>query len=160
MNDDERRVKVFRRPPITIELDSGLELVARPLPWQARNDLGDMIMKDYIQAMNESLQALKKDDDSPPELVGGLADKIKHLDEMFKAAFPDVTDESLLASLTYEQLIACLLAALDVNKLEVLKVLVDPNFHAPVPTSGTPGAPESGLKVISSPDSSSPALPD
>jgi hypothetical protein len=147
---DDRRRKVFRREPITIDLESGLELVARPLPWQTRNDLGDLIMQDYIAAMNESLQALRRDDDSAPQLIGGLADKLKHLDQMFKLAFPDVIDDQVIEQLTYDELIECLFVAMEVNNLTKLRPLIDPNFLVPDQISGeTPGqeeAPVSGQK--------------
>ena len=155
--DDSRR-RVFRRESVTIELESGLELVARPLPWQQRNDFGDLIMQDYLKAMNESLQAIASEDESTPQLIGALADKLRNLDGMFKAAFPEVIDDDLITSLTYEEILNCIMVALDVNKLDKLKPLIDPNFQAPGLTSGNLGALADGAKITSLPVSSEPAL--
>lgn len=170
---EDRRRKVFRRQPIEIELDGGLELVARPLPWQARNDLGDMVMQAYIGAMNSALQAMQDEPDAAPQLSGGLADKFRDPGAVFKAAFPVYAEGEFdlekcqlediqISKLSYVELIECILVALEVNQLDTLRPLIDPNFRVPDQNSGN-GALETvdvGLKSTSSDNSSAPALPE
>lgn len=151
----ERR-QVHRREPIEVELDNGQIFVAKPLPWMQRNDLGNEILRQNTEAVNEAVRLYTDPETNLVQIETKLAEKLKDPISILRMSYPenDVLDYSILE---YGELTQLLLVALEVNQLDHLRGLVDPNFQPPMPIGGTPsleeGETETGQKIGSSVDS-------
>lgn len=150
----EQRRQVTRRDPIIIETSQG-EFVAKPVPWRMRNDLGDGVIQSYIDSTNEFLGAFKTGPDG--KLIGGVFDdKAFDWNAVLALAFPDM-DHEVFDKLDIWEMREVLLASLEVNDLESIKHMIDPNSPAPEPmtknTEVGSGAEPDGQKTISSEDS-------
>jgi hypothetical protein len=132
---DERR-QVHRRQPIVVVLDSGLELVAKPLPLMARNDLGDEIVKQSANVINEFVQVWVDEESGLPKLAAKYHDKLTDFFAVLCLAYPDHKDVQELTTCTYEEILELIYAALEVNGLTHLKALVDPNLITPTNNGG------------------------
>lgn len=146
----ERR-QAQRRQPIEIEVRERV-VEARPLPWMKRNDLGNEIMRQYSEMLNSTLKSYVEDrTDKPeseepivPQLEIYLNDKIKDPGAVVRLGYPDYynteADDQFFDKLDYGEMLDLIYASLDVNHLETLKELVDPNSLAPA-SSGGPSSP-------------------
>src|SRR6185503_4890083 len=75
----ERRT-AFRRDPIEIELEAEGRLISvGPVPWEQRNDLGNEIVKQHTEELNDSVKSFVTtiDDIEVPQLEARLANKLK-----------------------------------------------------------------------------------
>lgn len=157
----ERR-QAHRREPIIVEV-RGEDVEARPLPWPQRNDLGNAIVHEYQEVFNSSLRAFVDPGSVVPRIEMELNDKIKNPDALVKMAYPHLPEDKIV-SWDWQELRELLFAALDVNELESLKPLVDPNSLTPTPAggSGSSGVQRvlDTLRLVSSVDSSSQDSPE
>lgn len=163
----ERR-QVHRRESIEVETTTGDVLVARPLPWLVRNDLGDIIVKSHQDGINEIARMFVMDVQTDgdvtrvPQIELGLQQKIRDWAPILMKAYPDQLSPELLERLEFEDCVELAITALEVNHLEQLRDLVDPNAPSPTIPGGAdstePAGTEATPKIESSPDSSSPDL--
>lgn len=151
----ERR-QVARRDPIIIETSQG-DVVVEPLPWMQRNDLGDKILQSYAESINSMVGAMSTDPETGRVSTGGahFDDKAFNWDGIIDLALPSV-DRGLIDKLDITELRTCLLASLEVNKLESLGSMIDPNFQPPSQEGREDQ--QDGQKIISLPDSGSPDI--
>lgn len=158
----ERR-QAARREPIEIEVEDGREFIARPLPWMQANDLGNEIIRQNTESANEFVK-MWVNDVGLPELQMQFSQKIKDWHTVLKLAFPEVTEEQWTKPRVLDagECAELVLASLDVNHLEQIKHLVDPNSPALTNLGGTDTSPETegnGQKTPSTPDSESAGSP-
>ena len=130
----ERR-QAHRREPIEVEVRDRV-FTARPLPWLKRNDLGNEIMTQYTELLNSSLAAYKNPETGTPELSLYLQDKVQRPVDIIMLGYPD-EDKDWINELDYPELLELIFASLDVNQLETLRDLVDPNSQPPTNPGGT-----------------------
>lgn len=143
---DLRERKTTRREPISItaELANGDEhkFDAKPLPWRVRNDLGEAINAMYANALNLEIRALTDDDGNVTGLQGSMFEKVMDYPGLFIFAFseweiddageakakkpPSKADTAAFNQIDFDQMIEVLVAALDVNGLDRLVHLLDP----------------------------------
>jgi hypothetical protein len=154
----ERR-QVSRREPIEVEV-RGRVFVAEPLPWQVVGDLGNEIVRQNAEAANEAIRLYVQDD--IPQLDLKLAQKISDWMALLKIAFPQNSKEDFL-DLDIDEVSELILASVDVNHLQHLRHLVDPNFQTPTNLGGTSTSEgmmtDPGLKIESMLSSASSGLP-
>lgn len=160
----ERR-QVHRREPIEVQLVSGEVVLARPLPWLTRNDLGDLIVKEHTDAINNLTRLFVTSvnvggtEVEVPQMEAGFQQKIRNWTPILQMAYPDQLDLEKLGTLLFDECVELTLASLEINHLEQLKDLVDPNSQSPMIPGGisSPEAvgEEAGPKTTSSVDSSS-----
>lgn len=154
---DDRR-QIHRRTPITLVFDNGSEIIARPLPWMQRNDLGQEIINQNTEAVNDAVRLMMDEESNLPQLELRLSNKLANPLQVLRVGYPDV-ESNFYSELSFTDITEALLALLEVNQLEHLKPLVDPNSLPPTESSGTSsseaGTTEAGPKIESSPNSSS-----
>jgi len=161
---DERR-QATRREPIEVEIDDGRLFIARPLPWLEANDLGNMIVKQNAESFNEFVR-LYVSDDGVPQLEAALKQKVNDWTPILRAAFPEDADDNEKWTkpriLTNDECADLVLASLDVNHLEHIRHLVDPNSPTPTLPGGidTLLSGEDGQKTTSTADSASVDSPE
>lgn len=149
----ERR-QATRRESITVEV-RGKDFLAEPLDWRSAGDLGNEIIRQNLVAVNESVRMYVEGD--MPQLDMRLAQKISDWDSVMKVAYPKNKLEEFV-EFDIDEMATLVLTSLEVNHLEHLNHLVDPNSPTPMLPGGTStsGIPiELGQKTESSPDSSS-----
>lgn len=127
----ERR-QVARQQPLEVEVWDGRVYEAHPLPWLERNDLGNEILRRYNESFNEAIQAYT-DPEGTARLNVLLEDKIKEPLEILKLAYPKDSFEGL----HWPEIFELIYASLEVNNLNQLKPLIDPNSLTPEKNSGT-----------------------
>lgn len=160
----ERR-QATRREPIEVEVADGRVFTAIPLPWMQANDLGNEILRQNQEGTNEFIR-MYVNDDGLPQLEMKLKQKIMDWASVLKLAFPSVEDSYWHepTDLDADQCAQLVLASLDVNHLEHIKHLVDPN--SPTPTlpggmdSSVPGTIQDGPKTVSTVSSDSQVSPE
>jgi len=142
----ERR-QATRREPIEVELADGRVFYARPLPWMDANDFGNTILQEQAQSANEAVRLYVED--NIPQLAVSLELKVKDWQSLLNVAYPEVTKEEWSKPKAPDRWEAAdlVLAALDVNGLEHLKSLVDPNYQTPTNPGGL-GITESGTSQM------------
>lgn len=158
----ERR-QAHRREPIIVEV-RGVDLEARPLPWLQRNDLGNAVIRQYTEMMNSTMRSYVNPETNAPELEMYLNDKLQDPIEIIQLGYPDM---EIKPEWEYPELYDLIYAALDVNDLEHLKELVDPNSLTPTSNGGTNSSgtqptrrAQSLLSRLSSPNSDSVDSPE
>lgn len=134
------RRQAFRREPIEVDLGGEVISIA-PIPWLRRNDFGNEIMRQHSQILNEALQLYVTSDaeDAVPQIEAKFAEKFTDPFALFKLGLDEPTYERLkeLGSELYDnQIVEILLAICDVNKLNTLHPLIDPNSLTPSPVGG------------------------
>lgn len=155
----ERR-QAARREPIEVELADGRVFTAHPLPWMVANDLGNEIVRQNLEAANE-LVNLWVNDAGLPQLQMQFAKKISDWKGLFSTAYPNEPEEKWHDphDPSLDESADLILAALDVNHLEHIKHLVDPNYQPPMNPGGTDISQETeganGTKITSILDSAS-----
>lgn len=156
----ERR-QVHRREPILVVMDDGREFEARPLPWLQRNDLGDEIVTQNARVINEFVKVWVDDTSGIPQLEAKFHEKLTDVFAVIAIGYP-TEDVTKLSDLTHEELLELIYASLEVNLLEHLRPLVDPNFPTPTMLGGIATSEgtttQAGQKTESSIDSSSEVL--
>ena len=154
----ERR-RATRREPIEVELEDGRVFIAHPLPWMAANDLGDQIIQQNADAVNNTVRLYM--DGNIPQLEASLGVKIKDWQALLRLAYPSEAEITSLSenAPNRDDCAELILAALDVNNLVHLKPLVDPNSPTPTTTGGNDSSALAGIlpgvKTESTPSSSS-----
>lgn len=141
----ERR-HVHRREPIEVEVEGIGIFIARPLPWMDRNDLGDEIVRQATESVNQAVRLYTDPELNLPQLEAKLDEKLVDPVAVLKKAFPDA-DESLFPMLAWEEMKAIIETSLEVNALERLKRLLNPNSPSPVPNGLSPSSPEAGETI-------------
>lgn len=156
----ERR-QAHRRESIEVEVREKV-LVASPLPWLKRNDLGNEIMRQYADLLNSSIAAYQDPENNTPQLSLYLNDKIQDPVALIIMGYPELSEseKSWLNELDYDEILELVYALLDANRLESLRDLVDPNSQTPMPSGGSDSSgkeevPTDSQNQQSSPDSSS-----
>jgi len=154
----ERR-QAARREPIEVELQDGRVFTAKPLPWMDANDLGNMILQEQAASVNNAVRLYVED--NVPQLEVSLQLKVTDWQPVLDKCYPENThlEWSTPAAPSRDECAALVIASLEVNQLEHLIGLVDPN--SPTPTNlGGLNTSESGTEMIaglrmqSTPDSS------
>lgn len=156
----ERR-QATRREPIEIEIREQV-FVAEPLDWRTAGDFGNEIVRQNVSAMNDAVRMYV--DGNTPQLEMRLSQKIQDWDSLFALAFPK-NKLTEFVGFDVDESATLILAALEVNHLEHLNHLVDPNSRTPMLPGGTDTSGENPLTLIgqkteSSPDSSLPESPE
>ena len=151
----ERR-QAHRREPIEVQVRDRV-LEAHPLPWMKRNDLGNEIMRQYSELLNSSLRAVRggEDEDAPPQLQMYLNDKLTDPVAVLRMGYPRVNfDEDFFQELDYDEILELIYASMDVNQLDSLRHLVDPNSLTPTNDGGTSSEGQTPTEDSPSPQSS------
>lgn len=158
----ERR-QATRRDPIEVEVDDGRIFTAHPLPWLRANELGNEIVRQNVESAND-LVSLWMNDADMPQIEMKFKQKISDWGPVIGIAFPDEPLEKWNEprALGHEELAECVMASLEVNHLEHLKHLVDPNSQTPLTNGGLSSILGEGIgtKTTSTPDSGSTASPE
>jgi hypothetical protein len=143
----ERR-QATRREPIEIELHDGRIFTAEPLDWRRAGDLGNEILRQNADSMNE-LVRMYVTDDNIPQLELKLRQKITDWDALFTLAFPNNKKEDFWQPrvLDTDEAAALILASMEVNHLSHLNQLVDPNLEPLTPIGGIGSSTESGAQM-------------
>ena len=131
---DERR-QVHRRKPIVLITEENGEFIAKPLEWQKRNDLGEEVLQQNVAITNEAVKLFKDEAGSilvDAKLQEPLSDPFKILG----MAYPDKKPEDF-EGLSFDEIFELIHVALDVNHLERLWRLLDPNSNPPEENGGT-----------------------
>jgi hypothetical protein len=148
----ERR-RVTRHEPITTETRFG-DLVAEPLPWRQRNDLGDLVIQTYVNSITAMQGAFRIDEETGKPVGGTFDDKAIDWDGLLSVAYPNTPKEDIEKLDIYE-LRTSMCSSLEVNDMSHLGYMVDPNFQSPVEENQTESPPSDGTKITSLPDSGS-----
>ena len=154
----ERR-QAARREPIEIETADGRVFTAHPLPWMNASELANEVMRQNVEAANK-LVSMFITDEGVPQLEMQAQEKISDWQSVFRLAYPNEPEEKWHDphDLSTDECASVVLVALEVNHLEHLKHLVDPNSPTPMPTGGTNSSQETegnGTKTESTPNSDS-----
>jgi len=156
----ERR-QAYRREPI--EVDLGGEVISvGPITWLQRNDFGNEVMRQHTQILNEAVQIYVDEsaEEAIPQLEAKFAEKFIDPYRLFELGLDDENYQRLKSMDLYDnQIVEILFAICDVNRLDQLRPLLDPNSLTPTKLGGIVSELVSGvqniLKTESSPDSSS-----
>lgn len=162
----ERR-QSFRREPIVIVLDDEREVLVAPVPWEQRGDFGNELMRQNAEVINEAIKIWIDPDSGIPQLEAKLQEKFTDAGILLRLGLPEgAYDEIKSWPLYSNQVTDILLAILEVNQLENLRPMIDPNSQAPTQLTGMlssllAGATENtGQETASGGDSSSPVSID
>lgn len=131
----ERR-QAFRREPIEIELDEDTVLSIVPVPWERRTDFGNEAIKQHVQIMNEAVRTYVSDD-GLPQLEMKLAEKFSDPRELLRLGLSSEVYEQIAERELYtNQIVEILMAICELNGLDQLKPLLDPNVVSPTTLGG------------------------
>jgi len=169
----ERR-QAFRREPIEIDLTETFTLSVAPIPWEQRNEFGNEVVKQHTAILNDAIKVYTDPESNLPQLETALAEKIRDPGTLLKLGLDEVTYGLLDAGIGMKKLYKnqtdeILLAICDVNGLEQIKPLIDPNSLAPATLGGMIDSlkvvagiedEEDTPKIESGPDSSQPESPE
>jgi hypothetical protein len=134
-----------------------------PFPWLKRDEFANEIVRQNAEILNEGVHLWFQDTDGSqlPVLEAKFAERWTDPYALLRLGIPDEDwTEEWAQNLFTEEIVELLVAACQVNSLDKLQALVDPNSPTPDQIFGTisdlmrPG--ESGPKIESLPDSSSP----
>lgn len=168
---DENRRLVHRREPIEVVFDDETKFEVKPLPWQKRNDLGSQLVHDNVEQTNKQLRMFVDPELSVPQIEAQLNEPLSdypkflilgltEYDRKGKATSAPKREE--FDNFTFGELVELLSAILEVNELQKLKRLIDPNFQAPTESSGETSS--AGMETIQALDrligAKTPSLPD
>ncbi len=149
---EERRV-VSRHDPIIVEADD-VSVEIRPVPWRQRNQLGTCIAQSYTNALNESL-ATNRDEAGNFTFDARPFESFFDYEAVLTMALPGVS-KTEIDKLDFDGILTVLDAVLEVNRLERMAHMLDPdrrsapNFQPPPAEEGTS---DDGPKTESSSDS-------
>jgi hypothetical protein len=160
MGGDRRQA--HRREPIEVVMDDGRVFEARPLPWLDRNALGALIVQQTLADLNEMVRVYVDPETTAPQLDLEFSEKLKDPIPVLRLIYPD-REVGDFTDLTRDEITELLLAGVDVNGLERIRHLVDPNSQTPMLNGGIASLAagmnpeiETGQKTASSTDSSLP----
>lgn len=148
----ERR-RVVRREPIIIETDNG-EFEAHPLPWQQRNDLGDLLIQTYVASVSAMVGAIRMDAETGQVAGGHLDDKVFDWAGLLALGFPSVESREF-DKLDIFEMRELVKASLEINDLDHLSFMIDPNSRSQSSAEEAEEATSDGPKIMSTPDSGS-----
>lgn len=133
---NERR-QAHRREAIEVEVTGGKVFTAAPLPWMARNDFGDEVVRQATKSLNEYVKIYTDPELNIPQLEAKLDERLTDPNVILLMIYPgnDVKD---FIPLVWSEIVELIFAGLDVNGLERLKRTIDPNFVPPTTNGGTP----------------------
>jgi len=160
----ERR-QAYRREPI--ELDLGEQIISiGPVSWMRRNDFGNEVMRQHSEILNSAVRIYVEETDTDvaiPQMEAKFAEKFSDPYLLFEYGLDaDTLSVVRQLELTFDQIVAILLAICDVNSMAQLHPLLDPNSLTPTPLGGLLSELTAGgidtPKTESGPDSSSPDL--
>lgn len=154
----ERR-QAFRPEPIEIDLGDSILFSVGPIPWEQRNDFGNEVVKQNVDIINETVRIYTDPDSGAPQLSAKMSQKFTDGGKLLALGLSEEAFPLLPKPLFHNQVVEILLAICDVNGLDQLKALIDPNLQTPM----MPGGLDSGLtagiadiqRIESGPDSSS-----
>lgn len=157
---DERR-QAFRRAGVTIDLSETDHIVVLPIPWEQRTDFGNEVIRQHVEVINDAVKLYADPETGIPQLQAKLAEKFNDPQALMKLGLLPELYESLHDRVLYfNQIVAILVAAAEVNDLPQLIPLLDPNSTTPTMLGGLLSELTSGfdstLKTESGPDSFSP----
>lgn len=151
------RRQAVRREPIEVEV-RGKVYEAKPLPWLEAGALGDEILQQNTTAVNNAVKMYVEGD--LPQLEAALVRKLSDWGAVLIKAYPGTKAEEY-QPYEAEELFELGKAALEVNHLDSLIQLIDPNSPSldPIGMNETTGAGD-GQKISSIPNSSSEDSPE
>jgi hypothetical protein len=150
----ERR-QAHRRESIIVTLTNGREFVASPLKWLDRNSLGNEILNQSQQMVNESMRLYVDAVNGAPQVEMMLDTKLTDFPKVLMMAYPGTKRTDYEGEVYYEDFLELVYAALEVNSLDHLKRLVDPNFPSPEKNGGQNSSGEPAIQDIQKSQSTS-----
>lgn len=159
------RRQAFRREPIELWLDDKTMISIGPIPWEKRNDFGNELVRQNTEIINEAVRIYVDEESGLPHLEAKLGEKFSNPLALFELGLDPMVFEVVRGLKLYQnQVVEILLVICEVNDLEKLKVMIDPNLMAPTPIGGLLSAlaakGDDTLKEESGPDSSSQDSPE
>ena len=160
----ERR-QAFRREPIEIDFGDAVVSIA-PVSWLRRNDFGNELLRQHSELLNEAVQIYIEEsaETEYPQMQAKFASRFSDPIMLLELGLDAATfqqGKALAGELTFEQISEILLAICDVNKMDQLRPLLDPNSQTPTPLgtilSQLVAEGDDTPKTESGQDSSSPA---
>jgi len=158
----ERR-QAYRREPIELDLGGEVILSIGPVSWMRRNDFGNEVMRQHSEILNDAprIYVDESTETAIPQIEAKFAEKFSDPYLLFEYGLAPITFEVVKTlDLTFDQIVAILLAICDVNSMAQLHPLLDPNSLTPTPLGGILSTLAAGeidtQKTESGPDSSSP----
>lgn len=127
--DESRRVT--RNEPVSVSFDTadGVQIFdIRELTWRKRNDLGELVLHTYQEAVNK----LMEPDAGATRVDVALIESLIDYQGILAVAFPNV-DPQKFDLLTFSQMTSLAAEALKINGFERMVHLVDPK-ESPLPT--------------------------
>lgn len=152
----ERRQAV-RREPIEVEV-RGTVYKAEPLPWLVANEIGNIIVTQNAEAANNAVR-MYATEDNIPQLEAALKRNVSDYGAFLIKGYPGTKKEEY-DPYDADELFELSKAMLEVNHLDYLINLIDPNSASPTESGGT-ATPEvgAGQKTSFTPDSFSTESP-
>jgi hypothetical protein len=154
--------QAFKRTPI--EIDLGGEVISvGPVPWEQRNDFGNEVIRQHLEILNEGVKIYLDPETSAPQLEAKLNEKFTDPGVLLRLGLEEKVYEQIKSRPMFQnQVVVILLAIAEVNELQQLYPLLDPNLEAPTTLSGLlwqiveeARSGEDTQKTESGPDSSS-----
>jgi len=127
-----------------------------------RNDLGNEVVRQATQSLNEFVKIYTEPELNIPQLEAKLDERLIDPGIVLHMAYPNAKDGEF-DDLVYSELIELIFAALDVNGLERLKRTIDPNSLPPTEDGGMRTSEVGeiiGARLVSMLGSSSPESPE
>jgi len=158
--------RVTRHEPITTTV-GGHTFEAVPLPWRKRNDVGEMLIRSYNDALGKLIAGVTDAEGNVIAIEGALFESLLDYDGLYALMYSPRDDTGTLTgldkkqtaafeALDFDSMIDVLAAGLTVNGLERMEHMLDPD-RKKVPAIGESGEvidPTSdGPKMESSTDS-------
>jgi hypothetical protein len=137
-------------PVYVVALDR--EILVPPLPWRKRNDLGNLIVELFSDALNAEVKERAEEG-----FVTSFFDAKFDYQKVFELVWPpDGGNPPVnLDDLTWGEMLEVCHALCEVNGLEKQLFMIDPNFQSPESNSSSESeAVEDGPKILSLVDSS------
>jgi hypothetical protein len=151
------RRQAVRREPIEVEVQDKV-YTAKPRTWIEAGDIGNEILRQNSEATNNAVRMYMEGD--IPQLETTLRRKIENWDSLLLLGYPGY-ERGEFAPYDLDECFELGKAMLEVNHLEYLLDLIDPNSPPPDLNGGNePSVDGDGQKTQSSPSSSSPDSPE
>jgi hypothetical protein len=146
------RRQAVRREPIIVEV-RGKEYAAHPLDWIAAGGLGNEVIQQNTNAVNNAVRQYM--DGEIPQLQMALRRKMEDWDTFLRIGYPEA-EKGEFEHYDLDECFELGKATLEINHLEYLIELIDPNSPPPTVNGGTETSAEGdGQKIESTPSSSS-----
>lgn len=131
------RRQAFRRDPIEIDFGGEVIISVGPVVWQQRNDFGNELIRQHVEIINEAVKMYVDPDTDVPQLEMKLGEKFSDPDPLFKLGLDDEAFDQVAKLRLYQnQVEAILLTICEVNGLDQLKGMIDPNLITPTTIGG------------------------